>query len=71
MDKTNDPQLETSTGLVNTAIHDIGKVILGKQQQIKLALACLLAKGHCLIEALPGVGKTTLPHVMCGISDTG
>ncbi len=67
MDKTNDHQLETSTGLVNTAIHDIGKVILGKQQQIKLALTCLLAKGHCLIEDQPGVGKTTLAHTMAQV----
>ncbi len=64
MDKTNDHQLETSNGLVNTAIDDIGKVILGKQQQIKLALTCLLAKGHCLIE---DVGKTTLAHTMAQV----
>jgi hypothetical protein len=37
MDKTNDHQLEASTGLLKTAIEDIGKVILGKKQQIKLA----------------------------------
>ena len=67
MDKTNDHQLEASNGLVNTAIDDIGKVILGKQQQIKLALTCLLAKGHCLIEDQPGVGKTTLAHTMAQV----
>jgi MoxR-like ATPase len=67
MDKTNDHQLEVSNGLVNTAIKDIGKVILGKQQQIKLALTCLLAKGHCLIEDQPGVGKTTLAHTMAQV----
>ena len=39
-------------------------VILGKPQQIRLALACLLARGHLLIEDLPGVGKTTLAHVL-------
>ena len=38
--------------------------ILGKEQQIRLALACLLARGHLLIEDLPGVGKTTLAHVL-------
>ncbi len=67
MDKTNDHQLETSTRLLKTAIEDIGKVILGKQQQIKLALTCLLAKGHCLIEDQPGVGKTTLAHTMAQV----
>ncbi|MCG8428536.1 MAG: AAA family ATPase, partial [Chromatiales bacterium] len=41
-----------------------GEIILGKQPIIKLALACLLAKGHLLIEDLPGVGKTTLAHLL-------
>ncbi|MEO8411604.1 MAG: AAA family ATPase, partial [Propionivibrio sp.] len=39
-------------------------VILGKETQIRLALACLLARGHLLIEDLPGVGKTTLAHTL-------
>src|SRR5512145_3088728 len=39
-------------------------VILGKPRQIRLALACLLARGHLLIEDLPGMGKTTLAHVL-------
>ena len=38
----------------------LGKIILGKDEQIELALACLLARGHLLIEDLPGLGKTTL-----------
>jgi MoxR-like ATPase len=41
-----------------------GHVILGKETQVRLALACLIARGHLLIEDLPGVGKTTLAHVM-------
>jgi MoxR-like ATPase len=41
-----------------------GAIILGKEQQVRLALACLLARGHLLIEDLPGVGKTTLAHVL-------
>lgn len=45
-------------------IQQAGRVILGKEQQIRLALACLLARGHLLIEDLPGVGKTTLAHVI-------
>src|SRR5262245_33678903 len=40
------------------------RVILGKESQVRLALACLLARGHLLIEDLPGVGKTTLAHVL-------
>lgn len=41
-----------------------GQIILGKDAQLKQALACLLARGHLLIEDLPGVGKTTLAHVL-------
>ena len=40
------------------------QVILGKPHQIRLALTCLLARGHLLIEDLPGVGKTTLAHAL-------
>lgn len=39
-------------------------IILGKQEQIKLAIACLLAEGHLLIEDFPGMGKTTLAHLL-------
>jgi MoxR-like ATPase len=45
-------------------IEAAGQVILGKQTQVRLALACLIARGHLLIEDLPGVGKTTLAHVL-------
>ena len=43
------------------------QVILGKDHEIRLALTCLLANGHLLIEDLPGVGKTTLAHVLTKI----
>ncbi|MDP3036736.1 MAG: AAA family ATPase, partial [Rhodocyclaceae bacterium] len=39
-------------------------IILGKEHQLRLALSCLLARGHLLIEDLPGVGKTTLAHTL-------
>lgn len=39
-------------------------IILGKTTELKLALACVLARGHLLIEDLPGVGKTTLAHLL-------
>jgi MoxR-like ATPase len=51
-------------GPIERAIDTAGRVILGKEQQVRLALACLLARGHLLIEDLPGVGKTTLAHVL-------
>jgi MoxR-like ATPase len=42
----------------------LGRILLGKSRQIRLALACLLARGHLLLEDLPGVGKTTLAHAL-------
>ncbi len=45
-------------------LESAGRVILGKEHQLRLALACLLARGHLLIEDLPGVGKTTLAHTL-------
>ena len=39
-------------------------VLLGKRNQVRLALACLLARGHLLIEDLPGMGKTLLSHAL-------
>ena len=49
---------------INQVIQQAGKIVLGKEHQIRLALACLLARGHLLIEDLPGVGKTTLAHAL-------
>lgn len=49
---------------IQGVIQQAGKIILGKEHQIRLALACILARGHLLIEDLPGVGKTTLAHVL-------
>ncbi|MGH8133172.1 MAG: AAA family ATPase [Steroidobacteraceae bacterium] len=42
-------------------------IILGKPGQIRLCLACLLARGHLLIEDVPGVGKTTLAHALAHV----
>ena len=42
----------------------VGRIILGKEQQIRLTVACILARGHLLIEDLPGMGKTTLAHAL-------
>lgn len=44
-----------------------GQVILGKETQLKLALACILARGHLLIEDLPGMGKSTLAHTLAQV----
>ncbi len=45
-------------------VERIGAVVLGKHPQIRLALACLFARGHLLIEDMPGIGKTTLAKVL-------
>ncbi|MEQ1917270.1 MAG: AAA family ATPase [Gallionella sp.] len=49
---------------LHRVIQQTEQVIVGKPMQIRYALACLLARGHLLIEDLPGVGKTTLAHVL-------
>ena len=53
-----------SRAILDRAIKAIGSIVVGKEYQIKLALGCLLANGHLLIEDQPGVGKTTLAHVL-------
>ncbi len=50
--------------VLDRVIAEANRIILGKEQSIRLALACLLAGGHLLIEDLPGVGKTTLAHLL-------
>jgi len=57
----------TTATLVGAAIAGLGEIILGKEGQLRLCLACLLARGHLLIEDIPGVGKTTLAHALARI----
>lgn len=56
--------LSAARSPVHQVIEVAGRIILGKESQIRLALACVLARGHLLIEDLPGVGKTTLAQVL-------
>ncbi len=49
---------------LQTVITEANGIILGKENVIRLALTCLIARGHLLIEDLPGVGKTTLAHLL-------
>ena len=56
--------------LIQATLAQLNKVIHGKEQQVQLALTCLLANGHLLLEDLPGMGKTTLAHALahvCGL----
>jgi MoxR-like ATPase len=53
--------------ITQSIIDAANQVILGKDKQIRLALACILARGHLLIEDLPGMGKTTLAHTLAQV----
>src|SRR5213083_2945817 len=53
-----------SRSAIERVIQAASTVILGKETQVRLALTCLLARGHLLIEDLPGVGKTTLAQTV-------
>jgi MoxR-like ATPase len=55
---------DTPARILDKVIADIGRIVLGKEDVVRLALTCLIARGHLLIEDLPGVGKTTLAHVL-------
>jgi len=53
--------------IVIRAVSAVDSVLLGKRRQVQLALACLFARGHLLIEDLPGMGKTTLAHALAKV----
>lgn len=57
----------TAQATIEKIITATSRIILGKQQQIRLSLACILAGGHLLIEDLPGMGKTTLAHTLAQV----
>ncbi len=52
------------TVTLQPVLAQLNSIILGKQSSVRLAVTCLLAQGHLLIEDLPGVGKTTLSHAI-------
>jgi MoxR-like ATPase len=52
---------------IDRAAKQVGRVLLGKDEQIRLSLCCLLARGHLLIEDLTGMGKTTLSHALANV----
>jgi MoxR-like ATPase len=61
-DRTSPPRASGSE--IAGVLAQLNRVILDKDAQIRLCLACLLARGHLLIEDIPGVGKTTLAHAL-------
>jgi MoxR-like ATPase len=56
----NKPELQRAKVVADQVVAEIGQVILGKQDEVRLAFTCLLGGGHLLIEDVPGVGKTLL-----------
>lgn len=52
---------------LDVCLRAVNEVLLGKQSQVRLAMACLLARGHLLVEDLPGMGKTTLSHALARV----
>jgi MoxR-like ATPase len=59
--------MEPDRAALQRGLAALETVILGKSEQVRLCLACLLARGHLLIEDVPGVGKTTLAHALAHV----
>jgi len=59
-----DSRSRLAAGPTEAVVTQAGRIILGKERAIRLAMACILARGHLLIEDVPGVGKTTLSHAL-------
>nr|WP_319393857.1 MoxR family ATPase [uncultured Desulfobacter sp.] len=55
---------QTYDSELTPVLDQLNKIVLGKQEQIKMALTCLLGRGHLLIEDVPGLGKTVLAHTL-------
>lgn len=60
-------QVQAARSVTRTILEQINGIIVGKEQPVRLALACLLARGHLLIEDVPGVGKTMLAHTLAKV----
>ncbi len=52
---------------LDAVLHEVNQVLLGKEPQVRLALTCLLARGHLRIGGLPGMGTTTLSQALARV----
>src|SRR5690242_13990218 len=64
---TKDDLAHTRLRKLEQAVAEADRIVLGKDAQIRLCLACLMAGGHLLIEDIPGVGKTTLAQTLARV----
>lgn len=62
--RVNAPFFSYMISRIDALVSQVGEIVVGKQEAVKLSVACLLAGGHLLIEDIPGVGKTTLSHAL-------
>lgn len=67
MQDDNAALLDTGMQKLEEVINATSHIILGKEKAIRLSVACMLARGHLLIEDTPGVGKTTLSHTLAKV----
>lgn len=61
------PQDAANRASIDGALDALGKIILGKDDELRLALTCVIARGHLLIEDLPGLGKTMLAQALARV----
>ncbi len=59
--------MSTTKSTLDAIVASVSSVLVGKEPEVRIALACLLARGHLLIEDLPGLGKTTLANAMARV----
>ena len=67
--QTSPPDTDELNSMLNRLLENVGSVVLGKSEPIKLAVVALLAEGHVLIEDVPGVGKTLLARALSASID--
>ncbi|HZB49435.1 MAG TPA: MoxR family ATPase, partial [Mycobacteriales bacterium] len=58
------PTPARDAALLERALFEVKRVIVGQDRMVERMLVCLLAKGHCLLEGVPGVAKTLAVHTL-------
>ncbi len=64
MDKHNSVPVDIPPDIFENILDTASRYVLGKRPQLRLALCCILAEGHLLVEDIPGIGKTTLAKML-------